>query len=243
VSDISERSFGESININGQQVSSFTNSSSAEAEPLVVKSVVPTCIACSIIFESRSEQVEHFKSEGHRLKLLERVQMEDEQHGPSTAAKTVENNKEESEEEGDDEDEGEDEDKIEADEEEEAEVGEFHSLANNRGWWLRLGHPTLCFTEKRNRSWAVELSTSLFAKSRKELIYAESEGNVLKPSLYSLTSNAHSNAVWCIILMRSGRFAAGIYQGDTLVKHKVIKRYTTRKGQGGSQSSMDATGT
>ena len=45
-----------------------------------------------------------------------------------------------------------------------------------------------------------------------------------------------------MLLLRSGRFAAGLFQGGDLVLHKCLKRYTVRRGQGGSQAAMDGTG-
>mmetsp|Transcript_33375 Transcript_33375/g.38847 ORF Transcript_33375/g.38847 Transcript_33375/m.38847 type:complete len:715 (+) Transcript_33375:62-2206(+) len=44
-----------------------------------------------------------------------------------------------------------------------------------------------------------------------------------------------------IILLQSGRFAAAIFSQGKCIKHTTSARYTTRKGQGGSQSSLDNT--
>lgn len=246
VSDISEHSFDVKIAINENQLNNSSDMLSTEdesqrSEPMVVSSIVPTCIACGLVFDSRLEQVEHFKSDYHRLKLLERIGDDietDKQISQNT------NNSDESDDDDNDE-QNEDEDKEDTDgiaEEMDDMEQDFENI-NEKGCWLRQGHPTVCFSNKKqNKNWAVELNVSLFAKTRKELLYSESDVNIIKPSLYSLMSKADSQSTWCIILMRSGRFAAGIYQGDTLVKHKVFKRYTTRRGQGGSQASMDASG-
>lgn len=43
-----------------------------------------------------------------------------------------------------------------------------------------------------------------------------------------------------IFLLRSGRFAAAVYQQDTCLQHTSSTRYTVRKGQGKAQSSQDA---
>ncbi len=42
-----------------------------------------------------------------------------------------------------------------------------------------------------------------------------------------------------VLTLQSGRFAAAIFHKDKCIKHKTSTRYTTRKGQGGSQSSND----
>jgi len=44
---------------------------------------------------------------------------------------------------------------------------------------------------------------------------------------------------WFIIMCVGGHFAAAIFERDKCVKHKTIHRYTTRRKQGGSQSSKD----
>ena len=45
-----------------------------------------------------------------------------------------------------------------------------------------------------------------------------------------------------VILLRSGRFAGAVFHGQRMGAHKTITKYTTRRGQGGSQSAMDGTG-
>ncbi len=56
-----------------------------------------------------------------------------------------------------------------------------------------------------------------------------------------------ANSIVVILLIRSGRIAAAVYEHDTaggagrIVQSKIFKRYTTRRGQGGSQLSKDAT--
>lgn len=60
--------------------------------------------------------------------------------------------------------------------------------------------------------------------------------------LQALQQCGHAGATWAVLTLRSGRFAGGIFQGDALLLHKCFKRYTVRKGQGGSQATMDGTG-
>jgi hypothetical protein len=42
-----------------------------------------------------------------------------------------------------------------------------------------------------------------------------------------------------VLLLRSGRFAGGVFQGDQILTHRAFQRYTVRKGQGKAQSSQD----
>ena len=42
-----------------------------------------------------------------------------------------------------------------------------------------------------------------------------------------------------VLLLRSGRFAGGIFSGDKCIVHRAFQRYTIRKGQGKAQSAQD----
>ena len=44
---------------------------------------------------------------------------------------------------------------------------------------------------------------------------------------------------WIVILLRSGRFAAAVFQESDIICHKAFQRYTTRRKQGGSQAVHD----
>lgn len=45
--------------------------------------------------------------------------------------------------------------------------------------------------------------------------------------------------VWCVFILRSGRFAGAIFDKDTVLEHKTFRRYTVRAKAGGGQSSHD----
>ena len=49
----------------------------------------------------------------------------------------------------------------------------------------------------------------------------------------------HSRPVWCVLILRSGKFAGAIFEGDAVLEHKVLRRYTRRAKAGGAQSSHD----
>ena len=48
--------------------------------------------------------------------------------------------------------------------------------------------------------------------------------------------------LWAIFIIRSGRFAGAVYDGNKVILHKVFRRYTVRAKAGGGQSSYDNQG-
>ena len=58
-------------------------------------------------------------------------------------------------------------------------------------------------------------------------------------TLNTTLSNTANKKNVLILLLRSGRFASAIYNKEKCLAHKVCTRYTTRRGQGGAQSSND----
>ncbi|KAG1708208.1 hypothetical protein DVH05_024891 [Phytophthora capsici] len=58
----------------------------------------------------------------------------------------------------------------------------------------------------------------------------------------SLDSICSSKFRWAIFLLRSGRFAGAVFEKDKALCHKTFQRYTTRRKQGGAQSTSDASG-
>ncbi|KAF1330234.1 Ankyrin repeat protein, partial [Globisporangium splendens] len=58
----------------------------------------------------------------------------------------------------------------------------------------------------------------------------------------SLDDIRKSKFKWAIFLLRSGRFAGAIFDGEKALCHKTFQRYTVRRKQGGSQSASDNAG-
>jgi len=50
------------------------------------------------------------------------------------------------------------------------------------------------------------------------------------------------NKTWAILMISGGYFAGAIFEGHKNLAHKTIRRYTTRRKQGGSQSAKDKQG-
>ena len=57
-------------------------------------------------------------------------------------------------------------------------------------------------------------------------------------SAWNLSKTLQTHPV-LVILLRSGRLAAAIFNGQTCTAHRVSTKYTVRKGQGKAQSSQD----
>jgi hypothetical protein len=64
----------------------------------------------------------------------------------------------------------------------------------------------------------------------------ESESNLKNTGVFDSTYNpwkslqtsinvAQESSFWCVIMLQSGRFAAGIFDGGQLILHKVFRRY------------------
>jgi len=58
-------------------------------------------------------------------------------------------------------------------------------------------------------------------------------------SLWTLSQNLASPQPMVVLLLRSGRFAGGVFLGNKCLQHRACQRYTVRKGQGKAQSSQD----
>uniref|UniRef100_K3WKI9 VLRF1 domain-containing protein n=1 Tax=Globisporangium ultimum (strain ATCC 200006 / CBS 805.95 / DAOM BR144) TaxID=431595 RepID=K3WKI9_GLOUD len=80
---------------------------------------------------------------------------------------------------------------------------------------------------------------SVFKVYKNILPYADTE----KFNPYtSLDEIRNSKFKWAVFLLRSGRFAGAIFDGEKALCHKTFQRYTVRRKQGGSQSASDNAG-
>mmetsp|Transcript_1754 Transcript_1754/g.3177 ORF Transcript_1754/g.3177 Transcript_1754/m.3177 type:complete len:646 (-) Transcript_1754:58-1995(-) len=61
----------------------------------------------------------------------------------------------------------------------------------------------------------------------------------LSENLNKPISDSNDSNLILILILQSGRFAAGIFHKGKCIRHTTSTRYTTRKGQGGAQSSHD----
>ena len=58
------------------------------------------------------------------------------------------------------------------------------------------------------------------------------------------SSQDKDGAMWCVLMLSSGRFAGAVFDGLTtnILAHKSFRRYTVRAKAGGSQSAHDNQG-
>ncbi|CAM9482486.1 unnamed protein product [Ectocarpus sp. 6 AP-2014] len=92
--------------------------------------------------------------------------------------------------------------------------------------------PRLTFVP-RGSAWAFSLSSAALGMERGDDPWAR---------LDSLVGTEGENRLWAVVILRSGKFAAAVFEGQAVVCHKVFRRYTIRAKRGGSQSSYDSGG-
>ncbi|CAM9500662.1 unnamed protein product [Choristocarpus tenellus] len=86
---------------------------------------------------------------------------------------------------------------------------------------------------KPDSAWAFTLSSAALGMER---------GCDPWEKLNVLLGEGASNRMWGVLILRSGRFAGAVFEGQSLLCHKVFRRYTIRAKRGGSQSSYDSGG-
>ncbi|CAN0006257.1 unnamed protein product, partial [Discosporangium mesarthrocarpum] len=90
----------------------------------------------------------------------------------------------------------------------------------------------LTFT-RPGSAWSFSLSSAALNMQR---------GNDAWEQLGMLFGDRASNRMWGVLILRSGRFAGAVFEGQSVLCHKVFRRYTIRAKRGGSQSSYDSGG-
>ena len=203
-----------------------------------------TCLACGVVFSSRSEQAAHYKTAEHQTNLRRRVlrkpPLRQPVSGDGDSAADCDGGENDDDDDDDDDDDEEDQNGDEEEEDEDdVELEDEESADAHPWWWLKAGEPIVCVETLEDDSvHSIELNIALVAQSRKVLVASGSAG--LLAGLAVLA--AKSRPRWGVLILRSGRFAGGLFAGKELLEHKTYKRYTIRKGQGGSQAAMDGTG-
>ena len=56
------------------------------------------------------------------------------------------------------------------------------------------------------------------------------------------TFNGGDKLHTCVLILQSGKFAGGVFEGEKCIAHKVFRRYTVRAKAGGGQSNFDNNG-
>jgi len=140
----------------------------AATQALDAPAARPTCLACGLTFDSRSDQVFHFKSDAHRVCLQRRLNgdtlepnhaIDGKSSNPEDEDEDDQDDEDDDEEDGDDKEDGDD------------ETGGGHE-SGGQNWWLRTGHPTVVVAGPRvegSLPWGVGLPVALVSQSRKDI--------------------------------------------------------------------------
>lgn len=194
-----------------------------------------TCIACQLTFGDVREQQLHFKSDLHLINLKRRV------HG-LTALLSGDVDTNESldsridpslgEDDGEDSDSSEDRDldnDFEASQQETLQNAEYRNeLGCIKKEFSAQRGPTLHLWDVNLPQWELVVSTGLFATSSAfHTREWNSASEAAKPSPWTQLStqieHIRRNRICGVFLLRSGRFAGAIFDGQTLLIHKVLK--------------------
>ncbi len=98
----------------------------------------------------------------------------------------------------------------------------------------RQGSPQLTFFTK---------TQTCFTLWKNVLIVPENHNPQQEIENYTKSLKKYSDStMWTFLFLCGGYFAGAVFSGNKLMKHKTFRRYTTRKKQGGSQSSKDSKG-
>jgi hypothetical protein len=192
-----------------------------------------TCRNCGIEFTSIDQQHQHFKSDWHRFNLrLKMSQLKAVSFQEFTELRNS-GDISSSDESSDDEDYKKDLEKeaIELKKEAEEEVEE-----------AKQGHksPKVTFTTPDGTQFVIwRYVLDYIAPGIKKLGPNETPDQ----SFYiQKLRTMKQNKTWAILMISGGYFAGSIFEGHKNLAHKTIRRYTTRRKQGGSQSSKDKQG-
>ena len=95
---------------------------------------------------------------------------------------------------------------------------------------------------KHSSNWEFSISNAIFSLSSSPGSQVESTDPwiTLKNTLqiFHQGEKLHS----CVLILQSGMFSGGIFEGNKCISHKVFRRYTVRAKAGGGQSSFDSNG-
>ncbi|KAJ8600495.1 hypothetical protein CTAYLR_010058 [Chrysophaeum taylorii] len=203
--------------------SSSLSSSSSTAAARMGGTRGLTCIACGLKFESREEQTTHFASEEHRGRRANKVPGAREQDLPERAAEAASSSSS-----------SENSSSSEEEEEEEEYRGTLRRDQRSSTVEVSIGA-------------ALSMSVSP-AVLRATAFWGGRSGSALTQAVAASRVRALATARGrgplraAVVALRSGRFAAALFEGRRMTHHRTFSRYTTRRGQGGAQAVVDGSG-
>lgn len=206
-----------------------------------------TCLTCGIwTFESREKQATHFASDWHRANAARRVQGKPalsstaictaetatpktrEAEAPSSSIQVVHDD--------DDDDEGSEGSEEEVDDDVEGADAAIalHREERSSTVQLLLGDNLACSLSPAvlfaRKFWGGRGGQALTQAVAVQAIQELCNARRLRPFRVA------------VVALRSGKFVAAIFEGRRMTHHKTMARYTTRRGQGGAQSTIDGSG-
>lgn len=181
-----------------------------------------TCLACDVAFESREAMVAHYRLPWHRANLRRRLcklrrltleEFERDDEGSAAAVAAEEDGGENGAEPDDDEEEELQQDCYtdwEHEAEDDASTDQVvPSAAGGKGsssWWLEGGRPFVTFAAA-DGAWGLSMCTALITGNKRALV----TDAVVEAGALAL--RGAGTQLQAVILLQSGRFAAGIFEG------------------------------
>eukprot|EP01039_Chlorochromonas_danica_P008771 gene8771-9673_t len=221
-----------------------------------------TCRTCQLIFSSRDEQSLHFKTRFHHFNLMRKLKGDDvltiEQYEAMDKKEREEND--DAKDSSDSGEEGPDSESELSDTQEQQEMEGNDDTSTSEQVRLvrdplmgsisklylpKLG-PQFLFQPNHLNGYVMSCSSAVFsqdsslADSRRW--WMDSSAGDLWKSASQRFNTLQQQPIIAVIILRSGRFAGAIFEGDNVVTHKVLRRYTVRAKAGGGQSSYDNKG-
>lgn len=221
-----------------------------------------TCITCGLRFESRSAQLEHFKSRLHLINLRRRLSgkppltQDQLDEVPATTGAI-----------GREDDEADDSSGSESDDTRRTEnVGGFLQGLDEEGegadWDVPTAEP---YSKSGNEESINRNAASKRGRVRREFSLREGPRFTFSPTgwawcfsvsavalgmekgddpwerlevMFGDGNGGGSNRLWAVVILQSGKFAAAIFEGQAVVCHKVFKRWVCRARCPASSSGL-----
>lgn len=213
-----------------------------DTNPIIGQIILPNlswgCRLCSLTFSSLQDHQEHYKSISHLMNLKNNLNRSDEMEA---SEETNEDKNDQSDESSSDEDDP----QLNSSDKQPSGVifhrdypeGNVRKLYTSQNGTQYIFHPS-------NSIWEYRISDMIFGFPNIPTDLTSPQIDLWRILSQTLSYFQQKNHLICILILRSGKFAASIFDSSTgkSIIHKVFRRYTVRAKAGGSQSSHDSKG-
>ena len=236
------------------EIDNLTLDTTTSSSSLVVSG--KTCRTCGLVFTTLIDQQAHFKSPIH-IRNLKRKSIGLEpimQHSDTNSNDnndsndSNDNNKNVKEDNDDEDDDDEDDDADIAESEANASIGEelkeidgVYAEGSVAKTYTKGTGSMITFQRSDDSKWEFSMS-SVLCISNSYHVFDTIGYNPWRHLSELLDDIQNISKLWAIVIIRSGRFAGAVYDGNKVILHKVFRRYTVRAKAGGGQSSYDNQG-